>query len=151
MPLRVLAAALLFSAGCAAPVAGPSGAQTRTEAALATLLAAAAAPDAELDAVAPLVVARGGDTDRRWRAPADLDRPVEAAAVQNALDELRGILAAVSADGAFGYTVEEFVVEPESEGAWHVLRVRFHDAAQTEIQAAFLPVGGAMLLGDIDR
>ena len=151
MPLRVLAAALLFSAGCAAPVAGPSGAQARTEAALATLLAVAAAPDTELEAVAPLVVAYGGDADRRWRAPADLARPVEARAVQDALDELRRILSAVSRDDGFGYTVEEFVVERESEGEWHALRVRFHDAAQTEILAAFLPIGGAMLLGDIDR
>lgn len=91
--------------------------------------------------LAPYLVARGGDEAREWRVPADPVR--ERAWVENVLRELARLPL-----GA-GYRIDEFVVEPESEGTWHVLRVEFDDPERTEAEFAFLPIGEGFLLGDL--
>ena len=125
--------------------------QQRSEAALATVFAVAAAPEAGPAELAPLVVANGGDAARRWRAPADTARPAEIASVRELAGTIQATLADVSRGGQFSYRVEEFVLEPGDEGPWHVLRARFEDPGQTEFEASFLPVDGRLLLGRFER
>lgn len=151
MPLRIAAAALLLAAaGCSAPTAGSSSAQARTEAALATVLAVAAAPDADLATLKALLTSEG-EAERLGRLPAELRQPAETIAVLELVVEITDLLSTVRTGGRFGYAVEAFAVEPTDAGRWHVLRVRFDDARQTEIEAVFLPVGDALLLGRLDR
>ena len=147
MLLRAVVLLAFVFAGCAPRVAAPAPEQLRAEAALATLLAVAAAPEADLAALAPLVAAQGSDAERRWRAPSDLALASEAGPVRALADRLGTLLRTVETGGRFGYVVEAFVAEPGPEGRWHVLRLRFDDPGRTEIEAAFLPVGEALLLG----
>ena len=55
-------------------------------------------------------------------------------------------------DGGLEYEIEEFVVESESEGQWHVVQVEFETGVR-EVEAlfAFLPLGGTYYLGEIER
>lgn len=149
MRLRLLPLVLLLAAGCAA-VSGAPSEQRRAEAAWADLLALAAAPEASPSQFAPLVVALGDDRARRYRTSADASVPSEAESLAGVARELRGLLARVSADGRFGYRTVAFRTETESEGTWRALTVRFDDPPGTRVTAAFLPVDGRLLLGDID-
>jgi hypothetical protein len=107
------------------------------------VLAAAADPSTAVEAFAPLVVARGEDPARAWRAPADPTREDERAFAEEALEAVRRVA------GSGGYEVVGFEIEYEDEGAWHVLLVRFDDTAEP-VAFAFLPIGEAFLLGEVD-
>lgn len=147
----VLAAVLL--AGCAGSGGSVTASQRAVETRLADLLAAAAATDASIETLATFMVARGDDPARRWKAPADLSDASERAFVEQAHDELVDLLALVQhPDGGFEYEVEEYVVESESEGQWHVLEVEFEtDVRDVVAMFAFLPLGGTYYLGEIER
>ena len=150
MRLALFFAVLL--AGCGSVSSQTSAAQRAVEARLADLLAAASAPDASAETIAPFIIARGDDKSREWKAPADLSDPSERRSVEGALADIRGLLSEVrQADGSLAYEVIEFVVESESEGQWHVLMVEFETGNEQEAMFAFLPLGGTYYLGDIDR
>jgi hypothetical protein len=115
-------------------------------AALEALLAAAGDEATSVEAFTPLVVARGGDEARAWKAPADPAREDERRYVAGLLDSLRALLAM-----AEGHTVVGFEARRESEGWWHTLRVAFEGPGEPPtLSFAFLPVGPAFLLGDVD-
>ena len=150
--MRVLFFLIVLLAGCSGSVSSVSSSQLAVEARLADLLAAASAPDADAESLAPFLIARGSDPAREWKAAADLSIPGERAYVESTLEDLQGLLAQVrQPDGGLAYEVIEFVVEPESEGQWHVLMVEFETGDEQEALFAFLPLGGTFYLGDIDR
>lgn len=111
------------------------------------LVTAASRDKKTVDAFAALVVARGDDEDREWKAPADPNRPDERRFVESALESIRTLMEASRGD----FEIEGYESEEESEGTWHVLRVRFDTHEMEEHRSfAFLPIGGSFLLGDID-
>ena len=112
-------------------------------AALERLLASATDPATTVEAFAPLVVARGDDAERAWRAPADPAREDERRFAAEALDAVRRLA------GAGAYEPAGFEVDYEDEGPWHILFARF-GGSEEPVAFAFLPVGGAFLLGDVD-
>lgn len=150
--MRLVLLLPLLLVGCAGTRPSVSAEQRAVETRLADLLAATAATDARNETLATFMVARGDDPIRRWKAPADLSDASERAFVEQTHDELVDLLAQVQhADGGFEYEVVEFVIEPESEGQWHVLEVSFETGAR-EVSAmfAFLPLGEAYYLGEIE-
>ena len=103
-------------------------------------LLATAASDAPLaDFAAHLVSTDGPDA---WQAPIDAEDP-------NRVRGIELLRAQLSARASQPHEVVGFETERESEGEWHVLAVRFAGGGEPVIYA-FLPVGGAFLLGDID-
>ena len=150
MRFLILLAALL--AGCSGVQSSVPAPQRAVEARLADLLATASAPNASTATLAPFLIARGEDKTREWKVPADLSIASERAYVESTLTDLQGLLTQVrQPDGSLEYEVIEFVVEPESEGQWHVLMVEFETGNEMEAMFAFLPLGGTYYLGDIDR
>ena len=144
--------AVLITA-CSGPSASVTPAQQAVEARLAALLASASAPDAGPNTLAPFLVARGDDVARRWKAPADLNRPGEREYVEDVASGLnRFLLRARQPDGTLEYEIEAFTTESESEGIWHVLEVEF-EGAEREVDAlfAFLSVGGTYYLGEFEE
>ncbi|HLA63853.1 MAG TPA: hypothetical protein VK610_05465 [Rhodothermales bacterium] len=116
--------------------------------ALDQLLARAADPATTPAAFAPLLVATGGDRMQARRAAADAADPAQRQAIEGSLAGIRRLLA-----GSTGHSVAGFVVEYESEGAWHILTVLFdgrNGADDAHVMFAFLAVGDAFLLGDMD-
>ncbi|MEO0558936.1 MAG: hypothetical protein AAF170_12210 [Bacteroidota bacterium] len=149
--MRVLILSVALLAGCSSTPT-ISAQQLAVEARLADLLAAASAPEANAATVAPFLIARGDDPSREWKVPADLSIERERAYVERTLATLQGMLEeARQPDGGLAYEVIEFVVEPESEGVWHVLMVEFETPDRLEAFFAFLPLGDTYYLGDIDR
>lgn len=116
--------------------------------ALRRLLTAAEDETASVETFAARVVARGEDADREWKAPADPSREEERPFVEQSLAAIRTLMEASRGD----YEIVSYQRERESEGEWHVLRVRFDTHEMEEhVSFSFLPVGDALLLGDIDR
>ena len=149
-PLLLLAVLLTACSGTRTPA---TPAQEAVEARLSALLAAASAPDAGPDALAPFLVARGDDDARRWKAPADLTVASERAFVEDVHDTLSQFLRrARQPDGTLEYEIEAFTTESESEGMWHVLEVEF-EGLEGEVEAlfAFLPVAGDYYLGEFEK
>jgi hypothetical protein len=110
------------------------------------VLAAAEDEATTVERFAPLVVARGEDPGRAGRAPADPAREDERRFVAGLLESLRSLLAQ-----RVSHEVVGFDLAYEAEGAWHVLQTRFSNGAEEEpVAFAFVPVGGAFLLGDVD-
>ena len=153
MPRSLLLAALLVGCSSTPPTASSPAQQRAVEARLADLLAAAAAPDASPETIAPFLIARTDDDARQWKVAVDPSRPGERAHAESVLGTLRGLMdGARGPSGGVEYETLEFVVEPESEGIWHVLRVEFKGGERpVEGFFAFLPLGGTYLLGDIER
>jgi len=101
-----------------------------------------------VDAFAAFVVARGGDEEREWKAPADPGIPAERQFVESSISTIRQLLEASRND----YEIEGYESEEESEGEWNVLCVRFDTHEVEERRSfAFLPIGESFLLGDIDE
>lgn len=92
---------------------------------------------------APRTAARHG-SDRAWTVPGDASFEEDRQFATGALHRLRALLAP---DGR--YAIAGFEWDRESEGTWYVLHVRFGDEDETTA-LAFLPIGDALLLGDID-
>ena len=110
------------------------------------LLAQAEDPATTAEAFTPLIVARDGE-DRAWKAPADPSRPDERRGGEQILTRLRTLIHETRGE----YEVIGFESERESEGTWHVLHVHFSGQDDDErLSFAFLPIGPAFLLGDID-
>jgi hypothetical protein len=119
---------------------------TSVVAAFERVLAAAAETGTTVEAFSPLVVARGEDPERAWRVPADPAREDERRFVTDLLDRLRSLLVP-----GVSHAVVGFAIEYETEGTWHVVQTRFSRGAEVELVAfAFVPVGNAFLLGDVD-
>jgi len=111
-------------------------------------LLTAASGNTTVDAFAAFVVARGGDEEREWKAPADPGIPTERQFVESSISTIRQLLEASRND----YEIEGYESEEESEGEWNVLHVRFDTHEMEERRSfAFLPIGESFLLGDIDE
>ncbi len=94
---------------------------------------------------APLVVARGRDAERAWKAPADPSDEAERRYVAGLLESLRALLAV-----AEGHTVVGYESLMDKEGWWHALRVTFEGPGEPpRLLFAFLPIGPSFLVGDV--
>lgn len=94
-----------------------------------------------------LVAYRGDDKDRRWSEPYNYEIPEEKLEIEKVAAKLEVILTGMT---DIDYT--SFIMESESEGVWHVwlTKITYEDGSEEEVAFAFLPVGDAFMLGDID-
>lgn len=145
--MRALVVLAVAFAACAAPPASPPPPEphprTDVTARLHELVRTVAeTPTAE--AVAPLVMTAEARSGRGPVAPLDVSAARDRVHAESAL---RQIAAMPFADG---YTVVEYLVQTESEGTWHAVRVAFVGGAAEDRWFGFLPYGDTYLLGDID-
>lgn len=95
---------------------------------------------------APYIVYRGDDKKRAWKDVANYSNVTEKKGVDETC--LR-INETVNRDTA--YTITRYFTETESEGTWHILRVRYTKKGTIrEAAFAFLKIGNKFVLGDID-
>jgi hypothetical protein len=86
-----------------------------------------------------------GDKLRQWKAPADYNNEAEKLTVDNMLERM-----AAYVTNCADYRFEPLKTEKESEGTWYPVRLTCSKPGAKDMVLAFLKVGEAFLLGDID-
>ena len=116
--------------------------QGEIEASLTAVIDACSAGD--IAKAAPLIVYRGPDKARKWKAVCDAGQEVDKMRVEAVCGRISDMGAK---DG--GVEVTGYETESESEGTWHILKVTVKGSGDKKV-FAFLKIGEAYALGDID-
>lgn len=96
---------------------------------------------------APYIVYRGKDTRYSWKRVANYNNEDE----KKGVDEIcLRINRTINRDP--GFSITGYSTEKESEGTWHVLKIRYKNkSVEKTIIFAFLKIEGNFSLGDIDE
>lgn len=94
---------------------------------------------------AAFVVYRGRDKARRWQDVSDATQMEDRVRVESVCRQINALL-----EGSTGQTFADFRTESESEGVWHLWKIRFDGSSPQERVFAMLKVKGHFALGDID-
>jgi hypothetical protein len=102
--------------------------------------------DGEFDRVAGYIVYRGEDDLRKWKTVCDYSTEEGQKAAHGLCNRVNAYLQASDT-----FEFEDYEIEVESEGEWHVQEVVFAKGGDRKVAYfAFLMVEGVYALGDID-
>lgn len=101
----------------------------------------------ECDSIAPLVAYRGIGGEGDYKRACDYSLPDERVTVDKICAQIKVLLHDLTQT-----TFDEFSIEEEAEGYWHVWKVRFDhsDGSQSTSTFGLIEATGKLLLGDID-
>jgi hypothetical protein len=96
---------------------------------------------------APYIVYRGDDKKRAWKVFADYSKAED----KKGVDAVCELINQTANQDSAGYKIIKYSTENESEGTWHVLRVKYkRKGVERTASYAFLKIGNKFGLGDID-